>query len=64
MGLAATAVQVDLGMFMDGITSAEAFEIEVDTREPGSSLGTGGMSTKAAASIGSRHVNSLAVVHV
>ena len=25
----------------------EAFELKVDTREPGSSLGTGGMSTKA-----------------
>eukprot|EP00438_Fugacium_kawagutii_P002971 Skav230919 [mRNA] locus=scaffold2578:85725:86003:- [translate_table: standard] len=27
----------------------EAFELKVDTREPGSSLGTGGMSTKIAA---------------
>ncbi|CAE7351003.1 proB [Symbiodinium natans] len=27
----------------------EAFELDVDTREPGSSLGTGGMSTKVAA---------------
>ena len=25
----------------------EAFELDVDTREPGSSLGTGGMATKA-----------------
>eukprot|EP00913_Durusdinium_trenchii_P017997 g16913.t1 len=28
---------------------SEAFELQVDTREPGSSLGTGGMSTKIAA---------------